>query len=110
MNRNAKSLQSKSKKNEVTRMETGRFLVTSSTSGNKYIVRDLGGDGWRCSCDWAKYHPERDCSHTLAVREWLANATGARLSFWATTDDAARQHRHTEGLGFGLWATERRGA
>lgn len=110
MNRQAKKLQPKAKQNTVTRMGAGRFEVTSSTSGNKYIVRDLGGDGFRCSCDWAKYHPAKDCSHTLAVREWLAQANGASLSFWAAPDDAARQHRHTEALGFGLWSTERREA
>lgn len=108
MNRKAKSLQGKAKKHVVTPAGNGHFAVESASSGNAYTVRDLGGNYFRCNCEWAAYHPMQDCSHTLAVRDWLAHAANKSLSFWSNADDASRQHRPTENIGFGLWATERK--
>jgi hypothetical protein len=107
MKRHAKKLQNKSRKHEVI-LDGHMFRVESGKSGKTYFVRPLPGDRFQCSCEWAKNYPHKDCSHTLAVREWLANAANNTLSFWATEEDAKRQHRHIERLGYGLLATERR--
>lgn len=109
MKRNAKSLQSKSRRHEVTpTTERGLFRVTSATSGNTYSVRALSDNSFRCACDWAKYHPSRPCSHTLAVLSYLEVAGRRALSFWASEEDAERQHKPTERVSVGLWATSRR--
>lgn len=109
MNRQAKNLQAKAKKNQVAHISQGRYTVTSATSGKEYPVQEKRG-GHSCSCRWAKYHDTRinPCTHVLAVEEWLAQASGRSLSFWANDEDAKRQHRPTELVGVGLLATARR--
>lgn len=108
MQRHAKDLQTKSRTHQVLPHRNGTFKVYSGTSGEAHIVRALTPNWFGCDCEWSKYHKYEDCSHTLAVREFLANAAGNTLSFWHTEEDANRQHRHTENLGFGLWSTERK--
>jgi hypothetical protein len=111
VNRNAKALQKKAKKNQV-RIGANRaeFIVTSATSGNEYTVKALANGGFACCCDWAKWHDTsaRPCSHVLAVIEWLEQAGNRSTSIWATPEDAKRQHRHIERVGLGLWVTSRR--
>jgi hypothetical protein len=109
MDRQAKQLQAKAKKNEVALGSgPGEFLVTSSTSGKTYRVREVAG-GFVCCCKWASYRDTRKhpCTHVLAVEEWLEQASGRRLSFWADKQDAQRQHRPTSSVGVGLLATSR---
>lgn len=110
MNRNAKGLQKKAKKHQVSPKGHGRFAVTSASSGNTYTVVALQNGGFACCCDWAQYHDtsRRPCSHTLAVIEWLEQAGNRSTSVWASEDDAHRQHRHTEQVGYGLWMTTRK--
>ena len=112
MTRNAKGLQTKSKKNQVQPLGGSEFMVTSATSGERYLVTDLAGGGLQCTCEWSKYHRTdlKPCSHCLAVEEWLEQAGGRRLSFWAFEDDAKKQHRPARLVGLGLWATSRAGA
>jgi len=112
MFRNAKSLQTKAKKHEVTSVGRGQYLVKSASSGKDYRIWSLENGGFHCSCPWAEYHDtsRRPCSHVLAVEEWLEQAGNRRLSFWAAPEDAKRQHRPTRRVGDGLWATTRRAA
>jgi len=109
MNRNAKGLQTKAKKNRVQPIGGSEFLVTSATSGSQYLVTDLAGGGLQCTCEWSKYHRTdlKPCSHCLAVEEWLEQAGSRSLSFWASEDNAKRQHRPARLVGLGLWATSR---
>lgn len=109
MKRQAKKLQSKTKKNQVAHTSQGLYIVTSATSGKEYPVQEKRG-GHSCSCRWASYHDTRinPCTHVLAVEEWLAQASGRSLSFWSNGDDAKRQHRPVELVGVGLLATARK--
>lgn len=114
MKRQAKSLQTKAKKNTVQPVNDpngGKFWVTSATSGNRYLVSELANGGFQCTCKWAQYHQtdREPCTHVLAVQEYLEQAGNRALSFWSSPEDAARQHRPTERVGFGLWATSRKG-
>ena len=104
MNRQAKKLQKKSKRHEVEQLDDNRFSVTSATSGETYTVFRYRGS-FRCQCKFGVNHPNRDCSHTLAIRDHLALGS---LSYWSDETAAARQHRHTEELTPGLLSTERR--
>ncbi len=109
MDRHAKELQQKSRKHQIkASANKGTFLIESSTSGTTYAVRAMTNGSFRCTCKWSEYNPTKSCSHTMAVRQWLAVAGRKALSFWASTDDAARQHRSTERISNGLWATTRR--
>ena len=107
MKRHSKSLTKKSKLHQVTPIGNGQFFVKSGSSGKDYIVRDHGEHNLSCACNWALYHKYDACSHVLAVESWLAQAENKTLSFWDTTADAKRQHRHTEKISEGLWSTSR---
>ncbi len=111
MKRQAKQLQDKAKRNEVEPAGSGKFWVTSATSGKRYLVTEQA-TGFACTCRWAEYHDTRidPCTHVLAVEEWLEQAGGRSLSFWADPQAADRQHRPTELVGVGLWATSRKGS
>ena len=111
MKRQAKQLQSKAKKSQVGQNADGTFTVTSATSGKSYLVAQFDS-GFRCCCDWAKYHDTRfkPCSHVLAVEAYLEEAGTRSLSFWASEEDAKRQHRPVRRVGQGVWATSRAAA
>ncbi len=108
MERHAKELQVKAKKHEVTHAGSGRFWVTSASSGKRYLVRECRV-GFTCVCSWAEYNDTRmrPCSHVLAVEEWLEGVGNRALSFWSEEEDAKRQHRKTRWVGVGLLATSR---
>jgi len=112
MKRQAKSLQTKAKKHDVRPAGPGKFWAISATSGNRYLVSQLQNGGYACTCDWAKFHRTdfEPCSHVLAVQDYLEACDGRSLSFWADDESAERQHRPTERVGLGLWATSRIGA
>lgn len=110
MQRNAKRLQEKAKKCKVTpSQDKGKFTV-ESPSGTTYTVTALADASFVCVCEWSKYRNSRTqpCAHCLAVETWLQNAGGRAVSFWANTEDAARQKHHTERVGRGLLMTTRR--
>jgi uncharacterized Zn finger protein len=109
--KNAKTIQSKSRTNEVHPMDNGRYSVVSGTSGKVYSVR-LNGNGGTCTCDWAKYRPAGDnrsgCSHVVAAINFAAQVEGATsVSAWTSEADAARQHRQTINIGDGVLVTVR---
>ena len=74
--------------------ERGRYLVASAHDTDRYyqvaVQRDeLSG---HCTCPWAQYGGI-NCKHVLAALRAEYEPWGA-LSFWPTSDDARRQHRH----------------
>ena len=107
MNRNAKSLQSKSRRHIVTRLDLNTFDVESFTSGDSHLVRRSLTGHLSCDCEWATHHPYKVCSHILAVREWEANTAAVTLSFWTDYADALRQHRSVVKVDNDLLATQR---
>ena len=110
MKRQAKTLQQKAKNNQVQPVASGKFWVTSATSGKRYLVSELSNGGFQCVCKWSEYHDtsKNPCSHTMAVREWLEVASNRKLSFWSAPEEAQRQHRPIERIGVGLWTTSRK--
>jgi len=112
MDRQAKTLQNKAKKNKVQPQGKGEFSVTSATSGKTYTVTNLANGGFQCTCKWSQYHRTdlKPCSHCLAVEEWLEQAGNRSLSFWTSEEEAQRQHRPVMRVGQGLWATSRAAA
>lgn len=104
MKRHAKRLQRKTRDNEVLGFASGAWLVESSTSGEVHQVIETPS-GLRCDCDWNKYHPERPCSHRMAVSDEIAERKGWTLYYWTSEEDAQRQHKQTLQIGEGLWVT-----
>lgn len=109
--RNAKAVQSKSRKNEVHPLGGNRYQVVSGTSGHAYEVT-LTGDGGRCNCDWGQYRPAHDqrsgCSHVLAAIQFAVQATGnTSVSAWRDEAEAERQHRRIMDIGDGVLVTVR---
>lgn len=112
VNRNAKSLQRKAAAHRVSRNGSESFQVVSGSSGATYDVTEDGGL-LVCTCTWSlDYHYRGEpCSHVLAVERFIEEeAKSRRLSFWATPEAAARQHRPTRPISGGLLATSRKGA
>jgi len=116
MNRHAKKLQTKQKKHQVRWPHgVGNFpaVVVSGTSGTSYTVSETTNGSLRCTCKWAKYNPNKPCTHTLACHQDLESRRETRpgiLSFWANEAGAERQHRPMTRLSNGLWATSRKAA
>lgn len=109
--RNAKAVQSKSRRNEVHPLGDNRYSVVSASSGSVYSVT-LTNDGGRCTCDWAKFRPAHDqrsaCSHVLAAINFAAQEAGASsISAWTDEAQATRQHRRTLDIGDGVLVTVR---
>jgi hypothetical protein len=110
--RNVKSIQRRSRSNQVHPLGNGRYQVVSGRSYNVYDVT-LRADGGVCSCHWAKHRLGRDrrsaCSHVLAAINFAAQEAGATsVSAWNSAQDAQRQHRRTIDIGDGVLVTVRR--
>ena len=106
-----KTVQSKSRTNEVHPMGDGRYSVVSGTSGNVYDVH-YSPTGCRCNCSWGQYRPGHDtrsgCSHSIAVMNFVAQEAGkSSVSAWTSAEDAQRQHRQTVDIGDGVLVTVR---
>lgn len=110
--RNAKNIQSKARKHQVTQTSAATYTVKSGSSGSVYTVTQLSA-GFTCSCDWGSYRKRNDprsaCSHSVAVVGWLASWEGRRVSAWASEEQAKRQHKSIEtGMGDGITVTHRK--
>jgi len=106
MQRHAKVLKGKSKTHKV-ELSGDVFTVTSGTSGKRYFVKSLSNGCFLCGCKWHEYHKAGECSHTLAVREWLAQAGNRTTQAHATVDEYRRSHRRFEDYNEGLIITSR---
>ena len=105
MRRHAKRMQKKAAKIQVKETATPGVFEVLSTSGKSYRVSPS-----HCTCKWAEYHPDRVCSHRLAVTAFIEEReAGRRLSFWADPGAAHRQHRPTSQVA-DVWATSRAAA
>jgi hypothetical protein len=109
--KNAKTIQAKSRKNEVHALGGNRYQAVSASSGNVYDVR-LTANGGNCTCEWSKYRPAHDkrsaCSHVVAAINFAAQAEGASsVSAWTDEAQAAKQHRRTLDIGDGVLVTVR---
>jgi len=93
MNRNTKIMSKKSCIHQVTRAGEWDFDVVSSTSGNVYNVTALKSGQYHCNCEWGKRYYRGECSHTIAVRQFVANESDRKLSVWCNPVDAKRQKR-----------------
>lgn len=111
IHRNAKQLQKKSRKHQVTQTGPAAFTVTSGSSGSQYQIT-LNGIA-RCSCSWGQYRPAGTtcgCSHTLAVYSHLSQAAGVKVMAWSSEEEARRQHRQMITTIEGLTLTARKAA
>lgn len=107
--RNAKQLQKKSRKHQVTQTGPAAFTVTSGSSGSQYQIT-LNGIA-RCSCSWGQYRPVGTtcgCSHVLSVMSHLSQAAGVKVSAWSSEEAAEKQHRQRIGELEGLHLTVRK--
>jgi hypothetical protein len=108
--RNAKSVQSKAKKNVVHPLGDNRYQVVSASSGNVYNVR-VHGDCATCDCNWGAHRPAHDqrsgCSHVIATFGFIAEENGRKVSVWNSEADADRQHRPMLHIGNGVVLTSR---
>lgn len=111
MNRQAKTLQSKSRTHEIAKVNDTTYTVKSGASGNEYTVT-LQDNGATCTCSWAQYRPRHDnrsgCSHTIAVYNHLAGESH-KVMAWGSEEQARKQHRPTIIIGDGLTLTVRGG-
>jgi hypothetical protein len=108
MSRNAKAIQSKSRKHQVTQDAPAGFTVTSGGSGKSYRV--ILGVVPTCTCDWGQFRKigtPCGCSHVVAVYDHLAATSGRTVSAWASEAEAKRQHRPTIQIGDGIVLTAR---
>lgn len=106
-NRQAKQMQKKSTGHTVVELDLYHWMVVSGTSQNSYEVFSDGSQ-FSCTCDWGKYHPVGECSHTIAVRQQLARVDGHAVSVWSHVQDARRQHRAICDISDGLIFTTRK--
>lgn len=107
MVRNVKFLAKKSKTNTVNPLAWDLFEVTSGSSGKVYTIRGIG-NLYTCTCDWHKYHSLGECSHVLAVREYIAkNVEDRRIKLYADLETAKKAHRRIEILNDGLVVSSR---
>ena len=113
MNRNAKSLQVKSRSHEVIPQGDSTFCVISGSSGDSYTVFLRADGDHRCVahnrdklCFNEHTKGQHACSHILAAADFVE--VGHSLSFWSNEDDARRQHRPMCEISPGLIATIRR--
>jgi hypothetical protein len=107
--RNAKAIQAKSRKHQVTQEAPAGFTVKSGSSGKEYRVI-LNGIA-SCTCSWGEYRTigtTCGCSHVLAVYSHLSQEAGCKVSAWTSEAEAKKQHRQRIGEIEGLYLTARK--
>jgi len=101
MKRHTRTLQAKSRTHLV--LWTGQgWTVTSGTSGHEYNVEELTDGRFTCTCDWHLWHSYGECSHTAAVRQWLADAGGRTVYLKDSVDAYKRSHQRYEDYNEGV--------
>lgn len=106
--RHAKELIEKSRTHQVLPGKRNEFVVLSEESGEEYTVFELADGRFAGTCPFHTYHPLSECSHTLAVRNWLAESEGRRIYAYSSEEEAKRAHQRLEGQNGGLWITSRK--
>jgi hypothetical protein len=107
MKRHGKKLTKKSRTHEVNLgANPAEFVVKSGSSGKEYTVTELADGRFFCTCDFNVWHPAGECSHTISVRNWLAEA-GSRRLYARTEEEAERSRQRREGRNGGLYFTSR---
>lgn len=101
MKRHAKFLQSKSRTHQVELVGDG-WNVTSGSSGKTYWVREMADGTFWCGCKWHEYHPQGECSHVAAVRNWLAESEGRRMYLKGSVEDYRRSHQRYDAYNEGV--------
>ena len=101
MQRHAKKLQTKSRTHAVT-LDGHGWTVTSGSSGKQYSVTELADGRFHCTCDWHYYHPYGECSHTAAVRDWIAKAGGRTVYLKDSVESYRRSHQRYEDYNQGI--------
>lgn len=107
-NRNAKVLQSKSKTHEVTEGNHGIFKVTSGSSHSEYFVSQVNANDFHCTCKYHEFYKTGECSHTIAVRKFIAENNSRSISAWSNPFDAMKQHQKNQGYNDGVYFTSRK--
>lgn len=109
MERHGKSLTRKSRTHEVFVSEiAGAFDVTSGSSDITYTVRELSDGRFYCGCKWHEYHIFGECSHVIAVRQWLAQAGNRAVYAYGSLEEAKNAHRKIEDRNDGVTIASRR--
>ena len=62
MNRHPKKMQAKARKIDVSETTIPGVYEVRSPSGNTYLASST-----HCTCKWAEHHPDKICSHRMAV-------------------------------------------
>lgn len=104
--RNAKQLQAKSRQHSITRHSDSHYILTSGSSGHKYVVNPVK---LTCSCPFGQYNKKSTCSHMIAVLAYIEKMEQERqVTAWSSQEEAARQHRPVNYLGDGIYLTSRK--
>ena len=106
MNRHTQQLQKKSRTHMV-ELTTNGWIVTSGSSGKQYRVREISDGRFLCGCDWHKYHEMGECSHTAAVRNWIAESGGRKVYLSASVEEYRGKHQRFETYNEGVIYTSR---
>jgi hypothetical protein len=100
--RHGKSLTKKSRTHKVESIGNGMWQVKSGSSGKTYTIKNLTDGRFVCSCDWHKYHSAGECSHTLSVRQELADIESRKLHGYGSVEQYRKAHRKYEDYNDGL--------
>ena len=111
MERHGKPLTRKSRTHQVFVSEiAGAFDVVSGSSEKTYTVRELSDGRFWCGCKWHEYHTFGECSHVLAVRQWLAQAGNRAVYAYSSMEEAKNAHRKIEDRNDGVTIASRKAA
>ena len=100
--RHGKKLTKKSRSHQVAAIGNGQFQVVSGSSKKTYIILSLTDGRFVCSCDWHKWHSAGECSHTLSVRQELANLESRKVHGYDSVESYRKAHRRYEDYNDGL--------
>lgn len=97
--RHAKQLTTKSRQHLITRFSDSQYILTSGSSGRKYVVNPIA---LTCTCPYGQHRPQSDkrsgCSHVLGVLSYIKEMEEERtLSACATEDEVMRSKRSIAG-------------
>ena len=107
--RHGKSLTKKSRKHQVAQTGQGYFQVISGSSNKVYNIHQLTDGRFICQCDWHKYHSYGECSHTISVRQYLADIESRKVHAYGSIAEYRQAHRRYEDYNDGVILASRKG-